>query len=270
MFKRGWNSLIMALFVATCLSTAKAQTQHCISFGTGTANVLDTYLSPFSYKGSNIHFLWNTERKVKTFGIEKLNFQTLLDIDASVLDNLAGNVNEYAGGVRFAMGWTKDLKQWQFQKSSLSLSAGPMISAYVGAVYNERNGNNPAQAKADIMIDLTARAKWNFLLFKKNMTLNYQIIWPMAGLAFSPNYGQSYYEIFDKGNSDHNIIFANFVNMPSIRQHLSIDIPLKKTSQTRMKISYLGYFMQSKFNNLRYHSYTNTFMIGLTKFFKRL
>ena len=253
----------------TCFNS-NAQTMHSFNAGIGTANILDTYLSPYSYKGTNYHLLWNTQRNVKAFGLDNLNFQTILDIDASTLDNPAKNIDEYTGGLRFALGWTKLINTWDIKNTKLSLEFGPMTSAYAGFVYNERNGNNPAQAKVDLMIDLTARAKWRFSLFKKNMQLDYQIIIPFAGLAFSPNYGQSYYEAFYKDNYDHNIVFANFVNMPSARHLLNLDIPLRKNSMTALRVGYQGYFMQSKFNHLRYHSYTNSFSLGFTKYFKRL
>ncbi len=247
-----------------------AQTQHAFSVGAGSADVMDTYLSPLSYDGINFHAQRETRRKVRAFGLNGLTFQTLLDMDASILENPAGNVNEYAGGLRYALGWTKELKRWKLNNQDLIVDVGPMVSGYAGTIYNERNGNNPAQAKVDIMIDLTAHAKWDFNLFRKRMSIDYQIVIPFVGMAFSPNYGQSYYEMFSKGNYDNNVVFANFVNMPSTRHQLNLDVPLRKSTRTRLRISYLGSFMQSKFNKLRYHSYTNTFMIGMTKYFKRL
>lgn len=264
------NSIIVSLFCLCACININAQTMHSFNAGIGTADIMDTYLSPYAYKGTNYHLLWNSQRMVRACGIENLNFQTILDVDASILDNPAKNINEYSGGVRFALGWTKTIKTWDIKKSKVSVEVGPMTSIYAGGIYNERNGNNPAQAKADLMIDFTAKAKWQFSLFKKNMQLDYQIIMPFAGIAFSPNYGQSYYEAFYKDNYDHNVVFANFVNMPSIRHMINLDVPLRKHSMTALRIGYQGYFMQSKFNKLRYHSYTNSFTIGFTKYFKRL
>lgn len=247
-----------------------AQTQHSVAVGMGTANVLDTYLSPYNYKGTGVAVQRETQRRVTTFGINNINFQTLLDLNAQFLDNPAKNVDGLAGGARYALAWKKHIRQWNVGMAKISLEAGPMASAYIGAVYNDRNGNNPAQAKADIMIDATAAAKCEFRALKKNMTLSYQLAFPLAGLAFSPNYGQSYYEAFVKDDYDKNIVFANFVNMTSARHMLNLDIQVSSKHRTACRIAYLGYFMQSRFNSLRYHSYTNSFLIGFTKFFKTL
>lgn len=243
--------------------------QHDFLVGVGAASVLDTYLSPYSYKGTNLRLMRRTERQLTT---HDLLFQTLLDVDGSVLDNPGGNVNEYAGGVRYAVGWLKPFAAIDVagRQSALRFYAGPMASGYLGCVYNERNGNNPAQAKADLMIDLTAKTDYSFNLWKRKFRLDYQIVVPLIGMAFSPNYGQSYYEAFEQENYDHNLVFAYPGNMPSLRQQLLLTIPLRRESDTQLLIGYSGQFMQSKFNNLRYHSYTNAFMIGISqRFFRR-
>lgn len=248
------------------------QRSHAVSVGGGFASVLDTYLSPYSHHGPAVHIQRQTDRQVRVFGQDGLTFQTLLDLDCAFTENPAGNVNEYAGGLRYGMAWLKPISRIDFtnNQSSLSFYAGPQTSAYVGAVYNERNGNNPAQAKADIMIDATAKASWDFNLLQRRMTLAYQVYIPLVGLAFSENYGQSYYETFELGHYDHNLVLAYPGNMPSMRHLLTLDFPLRKSSKTAFRISYAGYFMQSTFNHLRYHSYTHSFMVGIKSTFLRL
>ncbi len=266
--------IILLLLLWPLFATAQQHNErsHSISLGGGFANVLDTYLSPYDYTGPAVHLQRQTERKVRACGIDSLTFQTLMDIDCAFTENPAGNVDGYAGGLRYGLAWLKPLGRLTFStnQSALSFFAGPQASAYIGAVYNERNGNNPAQAKADVMIDATAKAKWDFNLFHRRMTLAYQVYVPLIGLAFSENYGQSYYETFQLGHYDHNLVIAHPANMPSMRQLLSLDIPVRKSSKTAIRISYAGYFMQSKFNQLRYHSYTHSFMIGLSSSFLRL
>ncbi len=240
---------------------------HDIMVGAGTANILDTYLSPYNYTGVNMNLIRKTERFL--WRRPSWLFQTLLNIDGSVLDNPGGNVNEYAGGVRYAVGWMRAISPYRHYRifngrASLNIFAGPMISGYLGCVYNERNGNNPAQAKADLMIDFSAKANVSFLFLHRYCNLDYQVILPCVGMAFSPNYGQSYYEAFEQENYDHNIVFAHPGNMPSLRQNLTFGIQIRKYRATQLLVGYSGHFMQSKFNNLRYHSYTNTLMVGLS------
>ena len=121
---------------------------HSFVVGGGYASVLDTYLSPYSHTGPAAHLQRQTERDVSVFRQSHIKFQTLFDLDCAFTENPAGNVNEYAGGMRFALAWLKPLKELRFatNQSVLAFAAGPQISTYLGCVYNERNGNNPAQA----------------------------------------------------------------------------------------------------------------------------
>ena len=262
--------IICLLLVLSLLRTEAQERQHSVMVGSGFGNVLDTYLSPYSYKGTNVRVMRETQRNLQRFFIGKtpVRFQTLLDLDCSFLESMAKNVNEYAGGVRYNVSWQYPLN---FHHSSFMMGVGPMLSGYAGCVYNERNGNNPAQAKADLMLDLTASAQYQFRWLKRTMTARYQLAIPFVGVAFSPNYGQSYYEAFYMGNYDHNVVAATFANAPSMRHLLTLDVPLsKRPNATTLRIGYSGNFMQAKFNHLRYHSYTHAFLIGFTQSFNAL
>jgi len=116
------------------------------------------------------------------------------------------------------------------------------------------------------MIDLTGGAQYSIKAFNRDWLIRYSLSIPFAGLAFSPQYGQSYYEMFLLDDYDHNCVFANFVNMPSMRHLLTLDIPI---GHNILRVGYAGEFMQSRFNGLRYHSYSHGFMIGFTKYFVR-
>lgn len=264
--------LLLSAFL--CINAQHERT-HSTMVGGGWASIYDSYLSPFAYTGSNVHIIRETSRELQhtLLRIDGLTLQTLLDVDASFVKSPARNVDEYAGGVRYSLAWLWRLPPFrQGTKASehWDVHVGPMLSAYLGGIYNDRNGNNPAQGKADLTLDATAAGHFRFQMLKRTCTLRYQFAIPLVGLAFSPQYGQSYYEAFSLGKRDHNVVFAYFGNMPSMRHLLTLDVPLRKSSQTTFRLGYAGEFMQSTFNNLRYHSYTHSFMIGLTQTFGRL
>ena len=79
---------------------------------------------------------------------------------------------------------------------------------------------------------------------------------------FSPNYGQSYYEIFNRGNYDHNIVPTYLGNAPSMRNILTIDIGLGNNA---LRIGYLGDIQQAKPNSLKQHTYTHALVLGIVR-----
>ncbi len=264
--------LLLATFVCSYAQDDSARVSMRSSMlGVGSANVLDTYLSPYNYTGPELRIMRETMRMTRLMG-GKVSNQTMIDFNVSYLENRAGTANEWAGGVRYSIGWHYNvallgdeafhLSKNNGKSGDLGMAFGPMLSGYLGGVYNTRNGNNPAQAKADICIDLSAMLYYNLRLFKRNILLRYQMTVPMLGVAFSPNYGQSYYELFSLGHYDHNVVFAHVGNMPSMRHLFTADIPLGRST---LRVGYGGQFNQAEFNNLRYHSYSHNFLLGFVK-----
>lgn len=239
--------------------------KHSTMFGLGVTNVYDTYLSPFSYSGGEVRIIRETYRMTNMME-GRVSVQTLVDFNLGYTDNPTGNAHELVGGLRYGWNWF-----YPFMNRSLSchrhlrLLAGGGAYGYLGGIYNTRNGNNPAQGKLNLMTNLTGMAEYDFRMLKKSFSLRYQISMPLMGVAFSPNYGQSYYEAFSLGNYDKNVVFAWMGNMPSLMHLLTLDIPLSKST---IRIGYRGEFNQSTWNNLRYHQYSNCLMLGWVKKFK--
>lgn len=269
--KRGLITVFLLLSVLVCAVAQSGRmfpvtgnsedVAHSTMLGIGKANVMDSYLSPYNYTGPELRLLRETMRMTKLLD-GKVSNQTLVDVNASYLENRTKTAEEWAVGIRYSIGW-----HYHFPTiGRFRVLCGLMASGYLGGVYNTRNGNNPAQAKADITIDASAMAFYGFSVGGKEVQMRYQVNVPLVGVAFSPNYGQSYYEIFSLGHYDHNVVFAHVGNMPSMRHLLTADIPVGKHT---LRVGYSGQFNQSTFNNLRYHSYTHDFMLGFVKYFSR-
>jgi hypothetical protein len=78
---------------------------------------------------------------------------------------------------------------------------------------------------------------------------------------FSPNYGQSYYEIFNEGVYDHNVVVTSVATF-QLRQQLSLDI--KVSPKAAIRIGYLCDIRQATPNNLKQHQWYNAALIGVT------
>jgi hypothetical protein len=102
-------------------------------------------------------------------------------------------------------------------------------------------------------------ARYHFTIKRKPAALQYELSVPLLGVLFSPNYGQSYYELFSKGNYDHNIVVTTPFSAPTLRQMLSFDFTIKNDM---FRVGYLGDYEQAKVNNLKYHTYSHLLILG--------
>lgn len=232
--------------------------------GVGYTDILDTYLSPEKYRGTDLRFLSHTRREKDS---TCLVHQLLHEGCIATADNRSGNGGEIGGGYTFAYSL---LRKWQMPVGSchLRLLAGGTAELSVGFLYNTLGSNNPAQARLALQLKPTVAADFDFRLFRRQQrpfTLHYEASAPLCGMMFSPNYGQSYYEIFSRGNYDHNCVPTTIASTPSLRQMLTLDF---RALHTTWRIGYLGDWRQASVNNLKQHNYTHALVFGIVRRFR--
>lgn len=247
---------------------------HSTTFGYfGTASAFDSYLMPYEYcDGVDFRVQRETARMTNLLN-SRISNQTFVDVNFAGDLMTDGGPSWYAGGIRYSQGWLYNFRDCNVVNPAerttrkWNYAAGLQVSGYLGGVYIDRDGNNPGQAKADVMLNVTGIISYAFR-FKRHrpLVLSYQLTFPLLGVAFSPNYGQSYYEIFELKNYDHNVVFANTFNMPSNRHRVILDMPI---GNSVLRIGYDLQVNQASLNKLKYNSTTMDFMIGFTKYFYR-
>lgn len=225
------------------------RTNNTLSVSIGSANMYDTYLSPLEYKGFSIHLMYEQMRRTTWFDY-KFYKQQIFELDLSKGDNPAKNVSEYWALLSYRIGG----HYMVYNTDNFRLGLGGLWDINGGVLYNERNGNNPASARAYSNLNLSVTASYKF----KWGAVRWQIDSPFIGILFSPKYGQSYYEI-SLGNSVGLVNFASYHNQRALRNYISMDIPVNKYT---IRVGYMGSWYQTKVNEIQTHQYTNSFVIG--------
>ena len=226
-------------------------------YGVGWTNVFDTYLSPQEYKGVEFRVSRETMRMTR-LGDGNVSVQNFFQANLAYTHNRVDNNNTFAGMVN----WNYGL-HYQFRiTENFKLLAGGLADVSGGFVYNLRNTNNPASARAYINLDASGMAIWHTRIKKCPLVFRYQVNLPVASVMFSPHYGQSYYEIFTLGHSMGVVQFTSLHNQPSVRQMVSVDFPIR---YAKMRLSYVCDLQQSNVNGIKTHTYSNVFMVGFVK-----
>ena len=250
---------------------------NALMIGVGYTNILDTYLSPEKYRGTDLRFLSHTRReKLDKPWIRQLQHEG----NVAYADSRSGNGGTMAGGYtfRYSLLHKWDVSLWRIP---FRLMAGGTAAANAGFVYNTRNGNNPANARLSLHVEPTVAldcpigqpSHFHGIAYQPGACahfpaiLHYEASAPLLGVMFSPNYGQSYYEIFNRGNYDHNCVPTTFGATPSFRQMLTIDFRLMHAT---WRIGYLGTIEQTSVNSLKTHTYTHSLVIGVVKRFRNV
>lgn len=244
-----------------CAQTDSLQAHRYVTratmYGIGYASVYDTYLSPQEYTGMDFRIARESIRMTKLLD-GNVSLQNFFQANVAYTHNKPDNNNTFSGLVN----WNYGL-HYQFRLThNFKLLAGALGDFNGGFVYNLRNSNNPASARAYINLDASGMAIWQIRVRNHPMTLRYQANVPVLGVMFSPNYGQSYYEIFTLGNKDGVIRMTSLHNQPSIRQMFSADFPV---GNTKLRFMFLWDIQQSKVNMIETHTYGYVFMLGVVK-----
>lgn len=233
-------------------------THNVRMIGAGSTNILDTYLSPEKYRGTEIRYISHTTRPTRLKGFTRIFIH---QGEVSLSCNRADNNDEIGGMYNFQYAWRYN---WDFHGKRLHVEAGAGTDFNIGFLYNTRNTNNPAQARISLGIAPSAAVVYNFNVRQWPFAVRCEVMAPVAGLMFSPNYGQSYYEIFNEGYYDHNIVPTSFISAPSLSHMICLDFPIR---HTWFRAGYLGDYRQAKVNNLKYHTYSHMFVIGIVRHF---
>jgi hypothetical protein len=215
---------------------------------------LDTYLSRYEHFGGGYFYNHENFRDART-GDYMWKYQTLFSGMAGFTE--LHDSKQYV--LMFNRSWSGFHK---FQTTGkLELYGGAQIQLTGGAIYAPANGNNPVGAKLHTSLAATGMAIYR----KEHSTYRMQLDLPLIGAAFSPGFGQSYYEIFGLGNYEDIIHLTHPGNSPSWRYTLTYDRELGKKQNTTLRLSFIADILQSDINDIRTSIRGGSLSVGFVK-----
>ena len=231
--------------------------------GVGGYNLMDSYLSPGTetkYTGPGVRIV-DERMKMTHLANHRISRQQIISVDGAKTHNAAGSATEFAGFVDYTLAYHYHLPKLY---PDLKLLAGAAVHGMGGFIYNTRNSNNPASGKGDLDLNLSLMGIYQWRIKGYPLTIRYQYTMPFAGLMFSPHYGQSYYEIFDLGNSGGIVKFNSFHNKFAMKHYITVDFPIHSFT---VRAGFLQSSYRTDVNDLQCHIISRTFLIGLVKEF---
>ena len=225
--------------------------------GGGWANVLDTYLSPLEYTGGGARIVFESMQNTR-WRQGRWKVQHQVQLQYAYTKNPSGSADMHAGLLTYSYALL-----YKFPMAGrLQVLAGPMLDVNGGVVYNQRNSNNPAQAKAYGGLGASGMLAYRFHIGRYPLLLRYQAQLPLLGVMFSPEYGASYYDMFSLGHGSGSVRFTSLHNHPSLRQLLTLDMPI---GTGILRVGYLCDLQQAKVNGLKTHHYSHDFLLGFVR-----
>lgn len=225
------------------------------TFEIGSANNADTYLSPIKYQGWTMGLRYERMQAMK-FNPENWIMRLTAEVRIDRTMNKVRNAAMWYSGVYFDWGM---MKRYAL-KENLTIGYGASASFTGGALYLNRNGNNPVSAKAALTLNFTGYAAWNSKIGRTPITIIYQPVLPVTGVFFSPEYGELYYEIYI-GNRSGLVHPAWWGNYFSLINRLTCDFHFGATS---LRIGYSSNILSTKVNNITTRVIRNEAIVGIS------
>lgn len=157
----------------------------------GSAHTVQTYLSPLRYSGQS--FSLDYER-MQAMRFNPDNWIMRLHGDLSMAHTRNPARNRTMWNLSLQLDWGM-ARRWR-PAPRWTLFAGGFTALDGGVFYNASNGNNPAAAQAAWNVGVWGGASRSITVGKVPVCLMFTTHLPVAGIFFSPEYGELYYEIY--------------------------------------------------------------------------
>ncbi len=258
---------LCALCAACCLwlgAVAQSDADSCLyrpvtsvfMAGVGPASSLDSYLSDVRYTGINASLAYE---HLQSTGFSPRHWvrQLYLDADFQHTKNMARNRVAYTVGLsaRWAL-----MHRWNAVLTpGLSLFVGGSTQLDCRAEYRPSNSNNLLAVHAEWDVGASAMAVYNTRLRTSPVSLRYQADVPVLGVLYSPQFDESYYEMY-VGNRSGLAHFASWGCRFAITNSVFADFRL---GATILRLGYRNRYYSSSVSHISYRRCSHAFIIGV-------
>jgi hypothetical protein len=224
------------------------------TYNIGSARIANTYLTPLTYTGWGMRLGYDRTQAMRTRS-NRFVQQIAAGFDLDRTDNPAKNASLWRLVGDFTYGVTY---RWRMPYD-FTLHAGLSTGLDLGVVYSDRNGNNPVAVEAAWTVNLTGAAMWHHTILGKKVLLTYRPTLPFAGVFFSPDYGELFYEISlgNHSNLAHGAWWGNYFRMENL---ITADITL---GSTELRLGFRNNILSTRVNNITTRVTTCAAVIGL-------
>ena len=249
--------------LADTTSTELRPVAAMFTLDVGAAEVLDTYLTPITYDGVDLRLGFSAMRAIGSTP-QRRSWQLDFGIDYDNVENPVGNHTMHA--IMLQARWAMLWRLRNVAGTPLDLHVGPMAQLQGGAIYNSIGSNNVASVKAHAAIGATAMATYGTRLWNRHITLSDQLSLPLMGCFYSPDYDESYDEIY-VGHTAGFVNFGWWGNRFDLTNLLAADFHFGGTT---LRLGYRLGIQRSWVNNLNTHVTTHSIVLGVGgEFFTR-
>ena len=212
----------------------------------GGATALDAYLGPVSYSGIDARLEYERMQAMR-FDPQRWVMQMHAGIEYGNLQNVPGNHTEHMLMVDYRWGM---IRRWcDVLVPKLQMAVGGSTQLRGGVLYKPSNSNNVVAAKIQWAVSATAMASYSLQVAKL----------PVAGGFFSPEFGETYYEIY-LGNRSGLVHFGWWGTRFDMTNALMADMHLGRTV---LRVGYRNSIERSWVNKIDSQIVTHMAVIGV-------
>lgn len=248
------TALILLPHKAKCGDDVVRPVLSAFTLEGGTANIVDTYLSPLHFSGPVIGLSAERMQAMK-FSPEKW----VMRLDGRVRYASASNRPTHL--IPLTMADVEGAWSMMYRRNAgpVNIYLGGYTGLNLGGLYAPRNSNNPASAHLSWSIGPTAAAVYSFKLGKIPVVLRDIVRMPISGIFFSPEYDELYYEIYlgNRRGIIHGAWPGNFFRLDNL---LSADF---RFNSTILRIGYRFDCESTSVNNLVTRNISHSAVVGI-------